>query len=416
LQTGASAAANSASSRDAGEISGLESGTVPDPLPLPGAEAREVSARLMEVLGARIDDADGCLPFDAFMEMALYEPGLGYYSNGLTPFGAGGDFVTAPESGSLFGRCLARTLNSVLAQLDAGSVLELGAGSGALATHLLQELQSLGRLPQRYFILERSAAMRTLQQRNIERLAPALAGRVSWLDAPPASPFRGVILGNEVADALPVKRFCWRAEGVVELGVSREDGHLVECARPADTGLRDRAGQLAAAAEWCEGYRSEYCPVLQAWTADLAGRLERGLLLLIDYGYGRSEYYHPQRHMGTLVCHYRHHAHADPLWFPGLQDITAFVDFTALAEAASAAGLRLQGYGSQAQFLVACGIDRLLGEVDPADLKRFLNLSNEAKRLLLPGEMGERFKVIGFSRGLDQAVAGFSSKDLRSRL
>ncbi|MGD2073431.1 MAG: SAM-dependent methyltransferase [Gammaproteobacteria bacterium] len=384
--------------------------------PLPDAEARAVSARLQEVLRARIEAAGGCLPFDAFMEAALYEPGLGYYSNGLTPFGEAGDFITAPESGSLFGRCLARSLQSVLAQLPAGDVLELGAGTGTLAVDLLRELEALGSLPERYFILERSAAMRGLQQQSLDRLDPGLSRRVAWLEAPPAHPFSGVVLGNEVVDALPVKRFCRRAEGVMELGVGRAQGRLVECERAGGAELEERVGRLAEAGGWPQDYCSELCPALPAWTRDLAERLERGLLLLIDYGYARAEYYHPQRTMGTLMCHYRHQAHGDPVWFPGLQDITAFVDFTAVAEAVTDAGLRLQGFSSQAQFLVACGIDRLLGEADSGDLRRFLALSNEAKRLLLPGEMGERFKVIGASRSLDRPVTGFGSRDLRSRL
>jgi SAM-dependent MidA family methyltransferase len=388
---------------------------MPATLPLPDAGARALSARLVEVLHSRIDAAGGCLPFDAFMEAALYEPGLGYYSNGLTPFGESGDFITAPESGGLFARCMARSLESVLAQVPRGSVLELGAGSGLLAVGLLTELQTLGSLPQRYLILERSAAMRALQGQNISRLAPELRRRIAWLDAPPEL-FSGVMLGNEVVDALPVKRFCWRADRTTELGVGREQERLVECEHPAEVNLEAVAGRLAEVGRWGDDYCSEYCPSLPAWTRDLAGRLERGLLLLIDYGYARAEYYHPQRAMGTLMCHYRHQAHGNPLWFPGLQDITAFVDFTAIAEAASDAGLRLEGFNSQARFLVACGIDRLLNEVDPNDLRRFLILSNEAKRLLLPGEMGDRFKVIGASRGLDGPVTGFGSQDLRSRL
>ncbi len=384
-------------------------------LPLPDAEARAVSAALLEVLRARIEAAGGCLPFDVFMEAALYEPGLGYYSNGLTPFGERGDFITAPESGSLLARCLARSMASVLLQLQGGEVLELGAGSGGLAVDLLRELQTLGALPGRYFILERSAAMRALQQETIARRLPGLAARVTWLDAPPQS-FSGVLFGNEVADALPVKRFCWREGRVLELGVAWRDERLGICQRDGDASLQAYVRRLADGAAWEAGYRSEYCPALRPWTRELADALERGLLSLIDYGYGRSEYYHPQRAMGTLMCHYRHQAHAEPLWFPGLQDITAFVDFTAVAEAASDAGLRLQGFTSQAQFLVACGIDRLLAEADPNDVQRFLVLTNEAKRLMLPGEMGDRFKVIGFSRGLDQLVTGFGSQDLRGRL
>jgi SAM-dependent MidA family methyltransferase len=188
------------------------------------------------------------------------------------------------------------------------------------------------------------------------------------------------------------------------------------CERRAGEATQHAIGALARDHRWHGEYASEYCPGLKAWVDGLCECIGRGALVLVDYGYGRTEYYHPQRSMGTLLCHYRHQAHADALWFPGLQDITAFVDFTAIAEAATDAGMRLNGYTSQAQFLLACGIDRLLLEVDPADTRRFLQLSNEAKRLMLPGEMGERFKAIGFSRQLEGPVIGFTSRDLRSRL
>lgn len=388
---------------------------MPSDLPLPGADARVVSDALLEKLGQAIEQHGGCLPFDAYMDMALYQPGLGYYSNGLTPFGERGDFVTAPESGSLFARCLARSIAPVLQQVENGCVLELGAGSGAFARVLLPELQALGSLPQRYYIVERSAAMRALQRESLQSV-PELAARVEWLDALPQLPINGVVFGNEVADALPVSRFRWRNGEVQALGVSCTDGKLSWCDGVAAGDMLERVRQLAVENDWQGDYVSEYCPGLPAWIRGLCDCLEQGALLLIDYGYGRAEYYHPQRSMGTLMCHYRHRAHADALWFPGLQDITAFVDFTAIAEAATDAGMRLAGYSNQAQFLVACGIDRLLAEADPRNTRRFLQLSNEAKRLVLPGEMGERFKCIGFSRRLDLGVTGFELRDLRSRL
>jgi SAM-dependent MidA family methyltransferase len=388
---------------------------MPSDLPLPAPEARAISDALLEKLKEAIEQHGGCLPFDTYMNMALYAPGLGYYSNGLTPFGEQGDFVTAPESGGLFARCLARSIASVLQQLDHGCVLELGAGSGTLARVLLPELCSLGVSPQRYYILERSAAMRALQREALRSL-PAAAASVEWLDTLPEQPINGVVFGNEVADALPVSRFRWRGGQVQALGVSWADGKLSGCDRVAGDSMRERVRRLAVDNDWRGEYVSEFCPGLQSWVRSLCASLGQGALLLIDYGYGRAEYYHPQRSMGTLLCHYRHRAHGDALWFPGLQDITAFVDFTAIAEAATDAGVRLAGYSSQAQFLVACGIDRLLAETDPADTRRFLQLSNEAKRLMLPGEMGERFKCIGFARDLDDDVAGFARRDLRSRL
>jgi SAM-dependent MidA family methyltransferase len=388
---------------------------MPSTLPNPTAEARAVSDALLENLHSRIEQAAGCLPFDAFMNAALYEPGLGYYSNGLMPFGEQGDFVTAPESGSLFGRCLARCLASVLEQLKLGVIMELGAGSGALAADLLTELHSLNALPERYYILERSAAMRSLQEGRLSEQIPALMERLEWLDSLPAQPFSGVVFGNEVADALPVKRFRWNNGRVTELGVCRQNQQLSVCGRRASE-IEERVAQLARIGRWEGDYRSEYCPTLPAWVNSLTDVLAQGVLLFVDYGYGRAEYYHPQRSSGTLLCHYRHRAHDNPFWLPGLQDITAFVDFTTIAEAANAAGMRLEGFTSQARFLAACGIDELLTEASSDDTRRFLQLSNETKRLMLPGEMGERFKVIGFSRRLPGAVRGFDSHDLRSRL
>lgn len=388
---------------------------MPSSLPLPGADSRAVSTALQKKLQRAIAHHDGCLPFETYMEMALYEPGLGYYSNGLIPFGEQGDFVTAPESGVLFGRCLARSITSVLKQVDNGMLLELGAGSGALARVVLQELQSFDALPERYCILERSGVMRELQQQAFKD-APELAARVEWMEELPEQSFNGVVFGNEVADALPVSRFSWCDGQVKAIGVAAAGESLSLCEQRADEQMVSKVQTLAGNYAWQGDYRSEYCPSLAAWVSTLCACIAQGALLLVDYGYGRREYYHPQRSMGTLMCHYRHQAHADALWFPGLQDITAFVDFTTVAEAASEAGLRLAGYSSQAQFLLACGIEQLLAEMDPGNTRLFMQLSNEAKRLMLPGEMGERFKCMGFSRNLNEDIQGFTLPDLRSRL
>jgi len=384
-------------------------------LPLPDAEGRAVSDTLLAKIRQAISERGGCLPFDGYMNMALYEPGLGYYAGGRVPFGEQGDFVTAPESGALFGRCIARSLASVLAQVEDGCVLELGAGSGALACAVLQELARLDSLPERYFILERSTAMRALQRKALAEL-PAPGARVEWLERLPESAFNGVVFGNEVADALPFSRFRWRDGELRTLGVNWSDEGLGWCEMSPPEDVRREIEALARDNHWQGEYVSEHCPGLKDWVATLCGCVAHGALILVDYGYGRAEYYHAQRSMGTLMCHYRHRAHADALWFPGLQDITAFVDFTSIAEAATDAGMRLAGYTSQAEFLLGCGIDGLLSEADPADTRRFLQLSNEAKRLMLPGEMGERFKFIGFSRGLARDVVGFAVRDLRSRL
>ena len=385
-----------------------------EPTP-PGAEARALSARLVEYTAEKIRQSDGFLPFDVFMDAALYAPGLGYYSNGLTPFGEQGDFVTAPESGDLFARCLARCVASVLKQIDQASVLELGAGSGVLAADLLCALHALDVLPERYAILERSPAMRAMQQARIAQLPEALRARVEWIDKLPRD-WTGVIFGNEVADALPVKRFQYCEGKVRETGVGLAGENLQLQDIEADADSAKRIAGLARQYGWEGDYRTEHCPALADWVESLANCLQQGMLLLIDYGYGRAEYYHPQRNMGTLLCHYRHQAHDNVLWYPGLQDITAFVDFTSVAEAAVDAGLTFAGYTSQGRFLVSAGIDQVMADADPNDLPAFLKMTSDAKRLMLPGEMGDRFKVIGFSRKLDKRITGFVSQDLRSRL
>ncbi|TCK19539.1 SAM-dependent MidA family methyltransferase [Thiogranum longum] len=380
----------------------------------PDAGALALSAQLVEHISGLVNQSGGFLPFDVFMDAALYTPGLGYYSNGLTPFGAQGDFVTAPESGGLFARCLARSFVPVLQQHKA-SVLELGAGSGRLAADLLTGLQDLDALPERYAILERSPAMRAMQQSRIAQLPKVLQGRVEWVEELPHD-WTGVIFGNEVADALPVKRFHYHEHGVSEAGIEVSGNDLRLQETGADPESVEYITSLARQYGWEGDYQTEYCPPLKEWVGRLADCLKQGLLLLIDYGYGRAEYYHPQRNAGTLMCHYRHQAHDNALWCPGLQDITAFVDFTSVAEAATEAGLDFAGYTSQARFLVGAGIDRVMSEADPDDLPRFLEMTGDAKRLMLPGEMGDRFKVIGFSRNLGGVVPGFDSQDLRSRL
>lgn len=384
--------------------------------PQPDAQALALGNKLLERIIEQIHRQGGVMPFDHYMEMALYTPGLGYYANGLLPFGDLGDFITAPESGDLFARSLATPVAEVFSSPGQGQVLELGAGSAALAIGLVKELELRDSLPGSYLIFERSDTMKAQQRANIEAALPHLMDRFRWLDRLPESPVSGVIFANEVADALPVKRFRWQQGQVIELGVGVENNALVETPLPADAELTGFAQQLATGQQWDDGYQSEWCPGLKPWIRDLAACLDRGLLFLLDYGYPRQEYYHPQRTMGTLITHFRHRVSDDPFSYPGLQDITAFVDFTAIAEAGVEAGLRLRGFTSQANFLLGCGIDRLLGQIDPADTRQFLQASNELKRLVLPTEMGERFKSIGFSRALDIDISGFGSHDLRSRL
>jgi SAM-dependent MidA family methyltransferase len=386
-------------------------------LPEPSAEALVLSERLAAVIRAEIAAGGGSIPFSRYMELCLYSPGLGYYSAGSQKFGAAGDFVTAPELSPLFGRSLAQSCASVLGELGGADILEFGAGSGRLAADILGELESAGQLPGRYCILERSAELRARQQAILRTQVPQLYERLVWLDALPQANFRGVVLANEVLDAMPVERFRWTGSAVELFHVRRRDQRFDW--HPGETpgdAVAAAVQQLVAATGLAAGYVSEINMTLAPWLASIAALLDRGMVLLADYGYPRREYYHPQRSAGTLMCHYRHRAHDNPFLWPGLQDITAHVDFTAVAKAGSAAGLEVAGYTTQAHFLLDCGIDRLLSATGPTDSVDYLKHAQQAKQLMLPGEMGERFKFIGLTKGLDEPVPGFRLQDFRHRL
>ena len=367
-------------------------------LPAPGAEALAASRALLERIGAELAARGNWISFARYMELALYEPGLGYYAGGAAKLGAAGDFVTAPEMGKLFARTLARQIAALLE--PGAALLEFGAGSGALAAALLDLLPE----GQPYLILEPSAELAARQRAR-------LGTRARWLDRLPER-FRGVVLANEVLDALPVHALAWTRGGIRERGVCANEGMLAWSERPA-------AGEVLAAARALDielppsgCYESELGLAGRAWIAGLAGVLESGAVLIVDYGFPAREYYHPQRSMGTLMCHYRHRAHGDPFYLPGLQDITAHVDFSALAHAAVDARLEVLGYASQAQFLVNCGItEQLLAETDPGDASRYAPLAAEANRLLSPSEMGELFKVLALGRGVAQPLVGFAQGD-----
>jgi SAM-dependent MidA family methyltransferase len=371
-------------------------------LPLPDALAAAHSDRLAALIAREIEAAGGWIGFDRYMQLALYAPGLGYYAAGAHKLGdrvAGGDFVTAPEISPLFGRALAAQVAQVFAH-TAPRILEFGAGSGALAEDLLDELAARAIAVERYAIVEVSADLR---QRQRERLGAQ--PQVAWLDAPPAG-FDGVIVANEVLDVMPVRLFVRAADGVCERGVTLRAGELAWAERAADARLADAVRAIeTAVGELPMGYGSEVGEIAAAWTAQLAAWLARGVALLVDYGFPRREYYHPQRAMGTLMCHYRHRAHADPLWLPGLNDITAHVDFTAIADAAHGAGLDVLGYTSQAHFLINCGLlDRVRDEHSP-------RRAAEAQRLLSEAEMGELVKVLAVGRGVHAPLAGFARGD-----
>jgi len=381
-------------------------------LPEPSAEARAASEALGGVIAAEIAVNGGWISFARFMELALYRPGLGYYAGGAQKFGghaAGGDFLTAPEITPLFAQALAPQVAQILSASEA-IVIEAGAGSGRLAADLLPALDALGCLPERYRILELSGALRARQQAMLAAHAPAYAARVEWLDALPER-FSGCLLGNEVLDAMPSHGVHWLADGTIaEVGVSIADGRLVESSRMAAGVLRE----AAAAIEVALPFRGEINLAARAWVSDLSRRLERGALLLIDYGLSRRELYHPARDGGTLRCHYRHRLHHDPFWLPGLSDITSHVDFTAVAEAGFDAGLDVLGYCNQATFLLNCGIAELLqgrkvGAGETASIE--LRARGAVNVLLSPEEMGELFKVIGLGRGMPAPLLGFARGD-----
>jgi SAM-dependent MidA family methyltransferase len=352
------------------------------------------------------------------MELALYAPGLGYYRAGARKFGPGGDFVTAPELSPLFARCLARQCQEILHALGGGEILELGAGTGIMAADLLLALRALDASPERYAILELSGELRERQRQTLADRTPELLDRVVWLDAPPTPGFRGIVLGNEVLDALPVERFRVTAHGPRRLMVRWTEAGLDWAEGGEDPAVTTAVSRIESDLGWRlpEGYVSEYIPHLEDWLRAIAAPLAAGALLFVDYGYPRREYYHPERTDGTLLCHYRHRVHADPFILPGLQDITASVDFTAIADAAVAAGLEVAGYASQNYFLFGCGLMELLAEVDAADTARYLEQVRQVKLLTLPGEMGERFQAIALTRNLTIPLRGFAFRDERRRL
>jgi len=381
-------------------------------LPSPTPDALAHSAQLCELIRHDIRSQGGWIPFSRFMELALYAPGLGYYTAGAHKFGAAGDFITAPELSALFGRTLARQLADIMPS-SAPHILELGAGSGKLALDILTELAARGTLPESYSILEVSADLRQRQQALLREKLPHLAGRVHWLDALPEQ-FSGAVIGNEVLDALPVHLLHWTESQILERGVSFDGMRFIWQDRiPENAALLGIAQNLHTTPD---DYQSEISLAARGLIASLCERMDTGVMIFIDYGFGAREYYHPQRARGTLMCHYRHHTHDDPFYLPGLQDITAHVDFTAIAETAIDHGAHFLGYTSQAHFLLNNGVTDYLQEVSPEDVRAYAPLSAQLQKLTSPAEMGELFKVIALGKKLDQPLAGFLRGDLSRSL
>jgi SAM-dependent MidA family methyltransferase len=389
----------------------------PDELPLPSPEANAHSLRMLEKLQTQIMAQGGAISFEQYMQTALYQPELGYYRCGTEKFGANGDFITAPEISPLFAQCLA----TFVRQVGPGqAILEVGAGSGQLAAQILLQLDTQGFTPAQYSILELSAELRQRQRQTISDVCPHMLERVQWLDDLP-NDFTGVVIANELLDAMPVRRFRIRDKKLFEQYVAWCDGLLCYRDQPlSDVRLIDRIATLREQSSISEvdSFCSEVNFMAEDWVRTLGDKLAHGVLLLIDYGYPRSAYYHAQRSSGTLLCHYQHRVHPDPLILPGLQDITAHIDFTAMADAALEAGMEIAGFTTQAHFLLNMGLLDLASPAQTADLteRDRLRINNEIKRLTLPTEMGEQFKVMACTKQFDKAVPGFTHNDLRHLL
>lgn len=376
--------------------------TSPDPSSLGTA----YSDRLRAQISSEIRSRGGWMPFSRYMDLALYAPGLGYYAAGAQKFGATGDFVTAPEMSPLFAQAMAAQI-APLMRLSAPAILEAGPGSGKFAADLLLELERHDALPDRYGLLELSPDLRQRQQQTLETRVPHLLGKAQWLDRLPDR-FSGVVVANELLDAMPIDLVAWQNDQILERGVAlNPEGTLDWEDRPASGPLLRDAARICVSPP----YVSEIGRVAQAWVAGWGQILERGAVLLIDYGFPAREYYHPQRTGGTLMCHYRHQAHADPFYLPGLCDITSHVDFSAIAHAGCDAGLDFLGYTSQGQFLLNCGITDLLSRVPSVDVQRYAPLASSVQKLLNPAEMGELFKVLALGRGIEQPLIGFARGD-----
>jgi SAM-dependent MidA family methyltransferase len=392
-------------------------------LPEPDAESKQRSLLLCDRVRSACNRSDGSVRFSDFMDIALYEPGLGYYSGGLKKFGEKGDFITSPEVSPLFGQCLANQLAEVLANFekvnnDKSYVIEFGAGSGILAVDILLRLEQLEILPEKYFILELSAELKQRQKATIKEKIPHLLMCVQWLNHLPEKLTNVVVVANEVLDAMPVECFRVTDNKIETLMVAIENDELVSRYVPAAVEVIDKVSTIQQRSEVTlpTGYCSEYNPAISAWLAGIASEVEHLVILLIDYGYNEREYYHADRDHGTLMCYYQHRAHDDFFWWPGLQDITAFVNFTDVAYSAVDLAMDVSGYTTQAAFLLGNGLAELHESQVTDDIKQQITLSQQIKTLSLPSEMGDKFKVMALTKNYEEPIVGFSMLDLRNRL
>ncbi len=385
----------------------------------PASEVAQASSKaLLVCIREDILAHGGRISFARYMELALYTPGLGYYMGGSRKIGVGGDFITAPEISSMFSEALSNQIRQVLAELAVGGnacVLEVGAGSGRMAADILISLEQHNALPVRYEILELSAELKQRQLETLQTLAPHLLHRVVWIEQLPEQGFSGVIVANELLDAMPVHKFVFKEKTLHECYVGWGENGLKWLV--GDLSVPEIESRLTPfQSEFIEDYTSEVNLAASAWVNTIGGLLEQGMILLVDYGYPRHEYYHPQRTTGTSMCHYQHRAHNEPFFYPGLQDLTAHIDFTAIAESALDAGLTVSGYTTQAHFLIDCGLGAIAEKRFSHDIKQQLSTSQQIKKLTLPGEMGDIVKVMALTRKCPKALMGFQSQDMRARL
>ncbi len=387
--------------------------TTPATLPAPDTIAQQHSEQLLSLIHDEIDRAGGKITFAQYMHLCLYAPGLGYYSAGSQKLGQHGDFTTAPEVSPLFSRTFAHHIKDVLQQLDTPNILEFGAGSGKMAATILSELADNNCLPEKYYIIEVSADLQDRQCHTVQELCPQLADKVVWLSQFPTD-FVGVVLANEVCDAMPVHIVHFKQGDIFERYIERGNGALQWCdAELSHANLASHSAEIQNLIE--SDYLTEINLAAEAWLHTIADNLQQGAVFICDYGYPKADYYHPQRSEGTLMCYFQHQAHADPLILQGLQDITAHVDFTLLAQMASDNSLDVAGFQSQADFLLAGGIVEL-NLAENLDDFAMLQQASEIKQLTLPSTMGEKFKVLTLSKNLDQLLARCQLADRRYTL
>ena len=387
-------------------------------LPSPDSKAHSRSEKLSVYIKKMIDRHGGSIGFDEYMDLALYQKDLGYYSSGNQKFGPRGDFVTAPEISPLFSKCLASQCAQILGDFEDPCILEIGAGTGVMAKDLLLVLEKSNLLPEKYFIFEISPDLKLKQQKLLKQSIPRYIDRIIWIDSLPERKFNGLVLANEVLDALPVKRFKKESDLFKEVKVSFTGNEFYWVDAPANHELTNALEKIEdkLLKPFPENYCSEININLKIWLDSVQSVMRKGVILFIDYGYSMSDYYHPERSDGNLLCHYKHHIHDDPFFYPGLQDITTSVDFTSVAKNAEEVGLNISGYTNQLYFLISCGLDDLVPDMSLLNTKSQTQISKELRTLLMPDEMGERFKFMALTKKYNKELLGFSKIDQRNQL